>query len=112
MRILCIISTVMALTTTACSNSVVIQDDPGPRGSYFKGDLSNAVRNGAIVTVVVGNPFGMEKARFDDRVRGLMKHENRELPAEFVAAHSDRTVRPYRVVVAFDLRKGISVYDD
>jgi len=80
----------------------VVHDSPGPRGSYFVGDFDYAAGNGAIETIVAGNPFGIPKKHFDDHVRALMKYQNRGVPAEFVEGQTDRTAPLYKVVVAFN----------
>jgi hypothetical protein len=90
-----------------CSG-VVVQDDPGPRGRYFIGDFDYAAGNGAMQTVVAGNPFGMPKAAFDAHVRDLMRHQNRGVPAEFVEGQTDRTHPLYKVVVGFNLPRALS----
>jgi hypothetical protein len=54
------------LLAAGCSG-VVVLDDPGPRGRYFIGDFDYAAGNGAIETLVAGNPFGVPKKEFDDR---------------------------------------------
>lgn len=98
---------VPALAAAGCSD-VVVQDYPGPRGRYFIGDFDYAAGNGAMQAVVVGNPFDMPKAVFDDHVRGLMRHQNRGVPAEFVEGQTDRTSPLYKVVVGFDLPGAVS----
>lgn len=97
----------VASVATGCG-MVSVQDSPGPRGSYFDGDLDYATREGAIVTIIAGNPFGGSKAQFDATVRQLMKGQNRGVPADFVAQPGARTDPLYKVVVAFDLAPGVS----
>ncbi len=88
--------------------TVVVQDAPAPRGSYYTRDFDFATDKGAILTIVAGNPFGGQKKEFDALVRRHMYGQNRELAAEFVASHSDRTYPLYKVVVAFNKELGIS----
>ena len=97
-----------ALAAAGCSD-VVIQDAPGvtSRTSYYPGEIEYATRKGAIATTVLGNPFGGPKEEFDTRVLGLMKHQNRGVPAEFVATQGDRTDQVFNVVVAFNLPANI-----
>lgn len=109
-RPLRLLATVLCLAAAGCTG-VVVQDDPGPRGGYFIGDFDYAAGNGAIETVVVGNPFGGPKPQFDARVRSLMKGQNRGVPADFVAGQTERTDPLYRVVVAFNLPPGFPTYD-
>jgi len=109
-RLLRLVPVFLALATAGCTG-VVVQDNPGRRGGYSVGDLDYATGNGAIETIVVGNPFGGPKQEFDDRVRSLMKHQNRGVPAEFVAGQTDRTDPIYKVVVAFNLPPGVPVQD-
>ena len=100
---------VLALAVAGCGG-VIVQDWPGPRPGYFKGDLDYATRHGAIVTVIRGNPFGGAKPDFDARVRGYMRGWNRGMDADFVARAGARTDPLYKVVVAFNLAPGISLY--
>ena len=102
--------TLLLLLAAAGCTGVVVQDYPDQRGSYFEGDFDYAAGNGAIETVVVGNPFGGPKEAFDDRVRSLMMHQNRGVPAEFVAGQSERTDPLYKVVTAFNLAPGVPNY--
>ena len=99
----------IALLATACTG-VLIEDAPGldSRASYYRGEFDYATRNGAIMTTIVGNPFAAPKPGFDARVVGLMKEQNRGVPAEFVAAHGARTDPVFSVVVAFNMAPGIS----
>lgn len=87
---------------------VYVHDDPGPRGRYFIGDFDYAAGDGAIETIVAGNPFGLPEKAFDDRVRALMRHQNRGVPAEFVEGQTDRTAPLYKVVVAFNLPPAVA----
>ena len=59
-------------------------------------------------TVVVGNPFDLPKAAFDDHVRSLMHGQNRGVPAEFVEGQTERTSPLYKVVVGFNLTGAVS----
>lgn len=110
MKRVSVLLTAAVLLGVAGCTGVVVQDYPGPRGSYFERDFDYAAGNGAIETVVVGNPFGGSKAAFDERVRNLMKHQNRGVPAEFVAGQTERTDPLYEVVVAFNLAPAIPNY--
>ena len=98
---------VMLTLALASCTGVVVQDDPGPRGSLHPGDFEYATGNGAIETIIIGNPFGGPKQQFDAHVRNLMKHQNRGKPAEYVAGQTNRTDPLYKVVVAFNLPPGI-----
>jgi hypothetical protein len=102
---------VVALATASCGNLVIVQDDPGPRSSYFIGYLDYATRNGAIETIVVGNPFGAAKNEFDKLVVSLMKHQNRGIPAEFVIGQNEKTIPLYKVAVVFNQRTNFPHYD-
>jgi hypothetical protein len=99
---------VLAFGFLAACTGVVVQDAPAPRGNYAERDFDYATRKGAIVTIVSGNPFGGSQTEFAALVRRLMYEQNRELPADFVASHSDRTSPPYKVVVAFNKTPSIS----
>ncbi len=90
-----------ALLVGAC-NIVLVNDNPGPRWSYFDGDFEYATHRGAIVTEVTGNPFGGNQGSFANTVRSQMLNQVSGAPAEFVSAHGPKTVRPYKVVVAFN----------
>lgn len=93
---------VAAVVLGACSG-VIVEDNPGPRWSYFDGDFEFATHKGAIVAEVTGNPFGQSPEEFARIVRSYMRNQVRvSTPAEFVSAHSDHTVPPYKVVVAFN----------
>ena len=95
----------------ACSG-VVVDDLPGPRYNYFDGDFEYATRDGAIVTVITGNTFGMPKAQFDKIVLDNMQGQNRGPPARFVATPEKGKTDPlYKVVVAFNPAKSVSGWE-
>lgn len=108
-RVSVLLTAALLLGVAGCTG-VVVQDYPGPRGNYFERDFDYAAGNGAIETVIVGNPFGGPKEAFDDRVRTLMRHQNRGVPAEFVEGQTARTSPLYEVVVAFNLSPAIPNY--
>jgi hypothetical protein len=91
----------VGLLLSAC-NSVIIDDSPGPRYSYFDGDFEYATHQGAIVTEIAGNPFAGSSQDFGRTVRSYMHNQISGAPAEFVSEHGDKTVRPHKVVVAFN----------
>ena len=109
-RHLRLIPLVVSLVAAGCTG-VVVQDNPNPRGRYFVGDFDYAAGKGAIETIVVGNPFGGPKPAFDNHVRDLMRHQNRGVPAEFVAGQNGRTSPLYKVVVAFNLPRDFPNYN-
>lgn len=82
--------------------SVIVERFPGSRGGDAVVDLDQATRGGAILTTIIGNPFGVDKKAFDARVLRLMKGQNRGGPAVFVAAPDHRTDPSYNVVVVFN----------
>jgi hypothetical protein len=96
------------LGTAAGCTGVVVQDAPAPRGSYYEREFDHAAANGAILTLVAGNPFSLPQKEFDALVRRHMYGQNREQAAAFVASPSDRTRPPYKVVVVFNKALGIS----
>lgn len=100
-----------ALLALAGCSAVTVEDAPPPRFSYTNGDFEYATHKGAIVTEVVGNPFGIARQAFQDRVLSLMKGQNRGRPADFVATGGDRTFAPYKVVAAFNMPPYISGHD-
>lgn len=100
-----------ALFAVGACSAVSVEDTPPPRYSYRDGDFEYATHKGAIVTEVVGNPFGGSRQQFESRVLGYMKGQNRGKPADFVAAGGDRTLAPYKVVAAFNMPSYISPHD-
>lgn len=97
-----VIVPVAALMITGCS-SVIVEDLAGPRFSYFDGDFEHATNKGSIVTLVTGNPFGIDQTQFGNAVRRDMRNQvDVATEANFVAADDGATVPPYRVVVAFN----------
>jgi len=99
------------LGAVAGCNVVVVQDEPAPRSGYYDGEFDYATGKGAMLTFVSGNPFGGPQQEFDDRVRRLMYGQNRGLPTEFVGSRSERTMPPYKIVVAFNKELHISPSD-
>lgn len=101
----------LPLVLSGCTG-VYVQDDPGPRGRYFVGDFDYATGNDRVIeTVVTGNPFDMPAQQFGDLVRSLMRHQNRGVPAEFVAGQGARTSPLYKVVVAFNLPRSFANFN-
>lgn len=105
------VASLMALGAGACTG-VMVDDSPGPRYSYFNGDFEYATRDGAIVTVITGNTFGMPKDRFDKMVLDNMQGQNPGPPARFVAGAEPGATDPlYKVVVAFNAAKYVSGWE-
>ena len=90
------------LSLTGCSG-VAVNYSPGSRGDYSNGDFAYAMSLGAIVTRVAGNPFGIPADTFRDAVLRDMQDHAREGNGRFVAEPSERTMPPYKVIVAFDM---------
>jgi hypothetical protein len=86
---------------------MMIYDDVGPRGSYSEGDFDYAVRRGAIVTRLGGNPFAISGERFRRLMLDNMSGNTRSIHADFVTQASDRTVEIYQVVSVFNLAIGV-----
>jgi len=103
MKSLHVVSLACALAIAGCSTDVMTYDAHGERGGYHAGDLDYAGRKGAIETVIAGNPFGVDKARFDAHVLSRMQGQTRALDTEFVPAAGPRTDPLYRTVVVFDM---------
>ena len=99
---------IAAIGFVAGCDGVVVQDAPAPRGNYYEREFNHAAAKGAVLTIVAGNPFGGSQEEFDSLVRKLMYGQNREQNADFVAAASERTSPPYKVVVAFNTQGGTS----
>lgn len=97
----------VALVLVGCSADVLVYDAFGERGGYHAGELDYAGRKGAIHTVIAGNPFGGDKAKFDAYVLSKMQGQNRGTPATFVPAAGPQTDPLYRTVVAFNMPKNI-----
>ena len=97
------------LSLTGCTG-VIVNDSPGPRASYFTGDFEYATNLGAIVTQVVGNPFDIPPETFRTAVLNLMQGHTRDGSARFVAAPTNQTILPYKVVAAFDMPPWVDGY--
>ena len=110
MRLACSLLAVLTSLAAAGCTGVIVQDDPNQSNRYFMGDFDYAAGGGGIETIVVGNPFGGPKETFDQRVRNLMRHQNRGVPAEFLASQAGGTSPLHKVVVAFNLPPGIANY--
>ena len=107
MKFLSTATALAALVLGGCSADVLVYDEHSERGGYHDGDLDYAGRKGAIETVIAGNPFGGDKARFDAFVLSRMQGRNRGLPANFVPRPGPQTDPLYKTVVAFDMPKNI-----
>jgi hypothetical protein len=91
----------VGLLLGACGD-VLVNDSPGPRFAYFDGDFEYATHKGAIVTEIAGNPFGGSPEAFASTVRGHMLNQVFGAPAAFVSSRDENTLRPFKVVVAFN----------
>lgn len=100
-------SALLALTLVGCSADVLTYDAFGDRGGYYAGELDYAGRKGAIHTVIAGNPFGGDKAKFDAYVLDQMQGQNRGMSAKFVPSEGPQTDPLYKTVVAFNMPKNI-----
>ncbi len=91
---------------SAC-DAVIVEDYSGRQWNYSEGDFDLATINGAIATIVVGNPFSTQSKNFGDRVRALMRNQVTGFPVSFVSRHGANTTQPYRVVVVFNPRQNV-----
>ena len=98
------------LLLSAC-NAVMVEDRVGPGWSYYDGDLSYATNKGAIVTHVTGNPFGGLQPSFAATVRKMMYGQTDGAPVEFVATANDKTLAPFKVVLAFNAPLNVDGHD-
>ncbi len=96
-----------AILLTAC-DAVIVEDYPSVPANFHQGDFDAATTKGAIVTIVVGNPFSTRSGNFGDRVRALMKDQVGNVPVSFVSRHGAATTKPYKVVVVFNLRRNVN----
>lgn len=101
---------VTALVLGAC-NAVMVEDRVGPDWSYYDGDFYYATRKGAIVTHVTGNPFGAAQPSFAESVRKMMYGQTEGTPVEFVATANDKTLAPFKVVLAFNAPLNVDGHD-
>ena len=99
-----------ALLALAGCTGVIVNDNPGPRASYFDGDFEYATHLGAIVTQVAGNPFDVPAETFQAAVLNQMQGHARVGSARFVAAPSEQTMAAYKVVAAFDMPAWVDGY--
>lgn len=98
----------LALTTLAGCSAVYVDDLSPPRHNYHDGDYEYAVHKGAIVTQIVGNPFGIPEDAFRNAVMDRMQgHTRTNLHGRFVAAPTDQTIAPFKVVAAFNMPSNI-----
>ena len=100
---------VALLSLTGCTG-VAVNDSPGSRADYSNGDFEYATSLGAIVTRVAGNPFGIPADTFRDAVLRDMQGHARDGSGRFVAAPSEQTMPPYKVIVAFDMPAWVDGY--
>ncbi len=95
-----------AILLTAC-DAVIVESYPNLPANYYEGDFDAATTKGAIVTIVVGNPFSTQSGKFGDRVRALMKDQAGRFPVSFVSQNDANTTKPYKVVVVFNPRRNV-----
>lgn len=96
-----------ALALAGCDNLVVVYDPIGDQG-YYDGALEYAASRGEVYAEIDGRPFAMPKGRFDTRVTDLMTGANFGPPVTFATRHSERTVKAYKVVMAFNASPALS----
>jgi len=99
-----------SLVLGAC-NMVIVEERVGPGWSYYDGDLSYATHKGAIVTHITGNPFGGAQPAFAETVRRMMYGQPEGRPVEFVASANDKTLAPFKVVLAFNAPLSVDGHD-
>ena len=98
-------------TILSACNLVIVEDRVGPGWSYYDGDLHYATHEGAILTHVTGNPFGMAQPAFAETVRKMMYGQTEGVPVEFVATANDKTLAPFKVVMAFNAPLSVDGHD-
>lgn len=96
-----------ALALAGCGNLVAVYEPVGDQG-YYDGALEYAASRGEVYAEIDGQPFVLPKGRFDARVTELMTGANFGPPVTFATRHSERTVKAYKVVMAFNAPPALS----
>lgn len=99
-----------ALLLGACS-MVMVEDRVGPGWAYYDGDFAYATNKGAIVTRIAGNPFDGNPNVFADTVRSMMYGQTEGEAVYFVPEESERTLPPFKVVIAFNTPGAVDGFD-
>lgn len=91
----------------ACS-VVIVESYPEVPFNYQEGDFEQATDKGAIVTIVVGDPFAASGGNLGNDVRSLMRNQVGQFPVGFVPRHGADTTMPFKVVVVFNPRRDVA----
>ena len=94
---------------SAC-NGVIVEKYPELPSNYHVDDFEQATDKGAIVTIVVGDPFAGSAGNLRNQVRSLMRNQVGRFPVEFVSRQGAGTTAPFKMVVVFN--PGPDVNDD
>ena len=70
--------------------------------------LARALASGTVPTMIIGNPFGVDRPDFKRTVSGYLKGGPKPLDANFVPIPTSNDVDDVRIVIAFDLAEETS----
>ncbi len=90
---------------TACAGDGT-RVQPPYIGSYDPEMLDYAASKGAVLTEVVGNPFGVAKEELDGAVVGAMRGAHFGQPVTFTTTPPADYTSPYRIVMLFNPAPG------
>ena len=89
----------VAVLVSACGLPTTYKWD---REQWSRGKLGYAASQGAMLTVISGNPFGTAKAELDSVVTETMYGSHFGPPVRFVTEVPQGNTSPYRVVMLFN----------
>ena len=107
-KALILICALLASAAPAWSMGSVVLSPTSYYPAYTPTVLNYASTHGGILVEVVGNPFEMTKEELDRAVTGIMAGSHFGPNVAFVTEPPDDFLSPYRVVLLFDSRRGIS----
>lgn len=90
-----------AVLGIAACGSVIVQE-PVFTQVYYDGAFEYAASKGELHTEIDGNPLGLPKNRFDALVTATMKGANFGPEVTYTTGRSERTLKPFKVVMLFN----------
>ncbi len=109
-KALILIGALLASAAPAWSMGGVVLSPTSYYPAYTPTVLNYASTHGGILIEVVGNPFEASKEELDRAVTGIMAGSHFGPNVAFVTEPPEDFRSPYRVVLLFDSRPGISSY--
>ena len=89
------------LALTGCASRAIVYEPVYTQG-YYEGALEYAASKGELHTEIDGNPVSIPKGDFDRIVTGTMKGANFGPEVVYTTRMSERTRKPFKVVMVFN----------